>query len=131
MKTIDIIYPLVNQGKTQIQISKETGIKYETVRSCIKKYKLKPEKEKQIFGGRPEGSFDKKPRIRRSNKWIKIDRNKFDLENNNIIGGNNQTHNIQLSSEDLRERIKKRIKYEQDTEFNIEPILRRIGAGTN
>ena len=64
MNTLDIISPMARRGMTITEIEKNTGIKYQTIYSCLKKYNIEVTKT-STTGGRPIGSYDKKPRTRR------------------------------------------------------------------
>ena len=81
------IQHLVNQGKTIREISEELQIHYQTVYGIVKRHNLNP--TKGIFGGRPEGVRNRKPRI---DKGIKKGKRKklggFDLspEHTTITG---------------------------------------------
>ena len=69
------IQHLVRQGKTIREISDELQIHYQTVYGIVKRHNLNP--TKGIFGGRPEGVRNRKPRI---DKGIKKGKRK-------ILGG--------------------------------------------
>lgn len=98
MDTIKKIKSLAHQGLTRREISNETGIKYSTLTTYIRKFNIKVSKPNAVFGkGRPLFAFDKQPRKRRSPKPLVVPRTKDSLTPNDLTEGGGIKTDLNLS----------------------------------